>query len=86
MLSDTAAAPDLEDAVARALAEPRLVGLIAREAARSWRAAAWLLERRYPERWAASRERVDEAAPTLEQIDELARLRALRQSLSGGGR
>ena len=36
---------------ARAEAETRHVALIAKASARSWQAAAWLLERQYPERW-----------------------------------
>jgi hypothetical protein len=35
--------------------EDFLVGLIAQAAARQWRAAAFLLERRFPSRWAAVR-------------------------------
>jgi transposase len=35
-----------------ALSEGRLVVLIARAAAHDWKAAAWLLERKHPERWA----------------------------------
>jgi hypothetical protein len=36
------------------LAEPRLVGEIAKASRSNWRAAAFLLERTYPERWAAA--------------------------------
>ncbi len=41
------------DAVSRAMAEAEsiLLGYIARAAAEDWRAAAWRLERRAPERW-----------------------------------
>jgi transposase len=42
-----------------ALSEARLVVLIARAAQDDWRAVAWLLERRHPERWADH----DSAAP-----------------------
>jgi hypothetical protein len=35
-----------------ALSEARLVVLISRAALTDWKAAAWLLERRHPERWA----------------------------------
>ena len=42
-------APRLE--TARANAEVREVALITQAAASSWQAAAWLLERRAPERW-----------------------------------
>jgi hypothetical protein len=37
------------------LAEDDLVAAIVAEAESNWRAAAWLLERRWPERWAARR-------------------------------
>src|SRR5262245_43092913 len=46
----------LEAALAEALAEPRLLAIVARAAQQQpqgWRAAAWLLERSYPERWSA---------------------------------
>jgi hypothetical protein len=45
-------APEFEDALAAALAEPRLAAYLAHSARSNWRVAAWLLERRYPERWA----------------------------------
>jgi hypothetical protein len=49
-------APDqqLAAALEQALAEPRLVAWIAKASRSNWRAAAWLLERTYPERWAAT--------------------------------
>ena len=55
-----AAGGELRDRVerARAQSEAVLVVRIARAAERgSWRAAAWLLERRYPERWARPADR-----------------------------
>ena len=50
---------DLRDAVeqARAEAEARHVALIARASSKSWQAAAWLLERQYPNRWGKVSER-----------------------------
>src|SRR3954452_14643657 len=67
------------DAVERAQAEQEadLVASVNRGARRSWRAAAWLLERRYPERWGppSTRPRPEPqpAAPdALDALDELA--------------
>ena len=42
---------------ARAEGEARNVGLIARAASKDWKAAAWMLERQYPDRWAGPRGR-----------------------------
>src|SRR5262249_26070077 len=48
--------PELQAALDNALAEHRLVALVAAAAGKGqWRAAAWLLERRHPERWSAGR-------------------------------
>jgi hypothetical protein len=44
---------ELVDAVEPHLAEAALVAGISEAARESWTAAAWLLERRYPSRWAA---------------------------------
>jgi hypothetical protein len=75
---------------ARAEGEARNVALIARAAAENWIAAAWLLERQYPERWGPVSVRLregDEAAPAtpLEElsdpfgeVDELAQRRSRR--------
>jgi hypothetical protein len=65
---------------ARAEGEARNVGIIARAANENWQAAAWLLERMYPDRWArpSQREKGPEtpAAPTpgdpFAEVDELA--------------
>jgi hypothetical protein len=65
--------------------EAELVARIAAAGAHDWRACAWLLERRHPERWAsptlrrrswqpAVRESVDEDDP-FREVDELARRR-----------
>lgn len=70
----------LRDAVERAHAEHEgiLVAQLSRAASKgSWRAAAWLLERRFPERWARTGERpdvsdVDDRDDPLDELDELA--------------
>jgi Helix-turn-helix domain of resolvase len=59
-------ARDLHDRVARARAESEsvLVARIGQAAAKgSWQAAAWLLERRFPERWMKPTERPLPEAP-----------------------
>jgi hypothetical protein len=73
---------ELEAALARATEETRLVAYVASAASKNWRASAWLLERRYPERW-SRRDRdapvgvaADDAA--FLEVDELARRRAKR--------
>ena len=48
----------LELRVAIGEAENGLVGCIRKAARKNWSAAAWLLERQYPERWGKSPERV----------------------------
>ena len=74
-------------AEAEAEGEARHIALIARAGATNWQAAAWLLERRHPERWArpAARE-VAAAAPAspaaapdaFAEVDELAQRRGRR--------
>ena len=85
-----AAADDVQQALLRALSEDRLVAQIAMQSRSQWRAAAWLLERQYPERWGAGR-RVDESelAPVLDpddpfhEIDQLAARRRERLGARG---
>lgn len=63
--------------------EARNVALIARAATDNWQAAAWLLERRYPERWARPSQRGQQepaaepepAADPFSEVDELAQRR-----------
>ena len=55
---------ELEAAVERATDEVRLVAIVAAAAPTNWRAAAWLLSRRWPERWASRRPVDDEPTPT----------------------
>jgi hypothetical protein len=63
-ISDDAQAQEL---LARVIAEPRLVGLVAVAAKTNWRAAAFILERHYPERWAPVRR--PQAEPELPAVD-----------------
>jgi transposase len=62
----------------RAEAEAILVGRIQRAAqSGSWRAATWLLERQWPERWAPAGDRAeDEETPDFADLDELGPRRA----------
>lgn len=67
---------------ARAEAETRNVAIIAQAATENWQAAAWLLERAYPERWARPSQRmkpddepVTAADDPFAEVDELARRR-----------
>jgi hypothetical protein len=78
-----ALSPEQQAALDQATSEVRLVALVARAAnGGSWRAATWLLERRWPERWSV-RDRPQspppvlstEEADALREIDELARRR-----------
>jgi hypothetical protein len=73
---------DQQAVLDQATSEVRLVALVAKAAQTQWRAAAWLLERRHPERWASGREvtlppiggEPDEFA----EVDQLAQLRRQR--------
>lgn len=66
--------------------EARNVALIARAATDNWQAAAWLLERRHPERWArlSQRPQTEDPAPAekpadpFDEVDELASRRRER--------
>jgi hypothetical protein len=76
---------EIERILASATSEERLVLQVAAAAAKGqWRASAWLLERRFPERWAA-RPRVQAQARVeppsddpFAEVDELARRRRAR--------
>ena len=71
---------------ARAEAEARAVTLIATAAREDWRAAAWYLERSFPERWGTVQERADASATKdadappdpFAEVDELAAARRRR--------
>jgi hypothetical protein len=76
---------ELEAAVERATDEMRLVAIVAAAAPTNWRAAAWLLSRRWPERWASRRPVEDEPTPPasdpddpFREVDELAARRRRR--------
>ena len=70
---------------ARAEGETRNVAIIAQAAAQNWQAAAWLLERQFPERWArvSQREKDEPASATpndpFAEVDELAARRIIRE-------
>jgi hypothetical protein len=75
----------LAAALEQMLAEPRLVAEIVKASKSNWRAAAYLLERTYPERWARISQRSDEEPHTrfdpfaeFEFADELAPRRSQR--------
>jgi hypothetical protein len=71
---------DAQSVLAEALSEPRLVASVAKAAAMGqWRAAAWLLERRHPERWGARTREVEPAVSPdpFAEVDELAARRRL---------
>jgi hypothetical protein len=68
---------DREALLEEAVSEPRLLVYVARAAQTNWRAAAWILERRYPTRWGHG-EREPELSPDpFAQVDELAARRRL---------
>ena len=79
----TASAPglDREAVLEEATSEARLLVYVARAAATNWRAAAWLLERRHPERWAHGAEMHDSriSPDPFTEVDELADRRRRRQ-------
>jgi hypothetical protein len=72
---------DREAVLERALAEDRLVTLLATAARSNWRAAAFLLERRYPQRWGAGRREPEPLLPgesdAFAELDQLAARRRL---------
>jgi hypothetical protein len=75
-----------EERQAPARPELALVVPVAAAAKTNWRASAWLLERRYPERWAAPPRRADDEAPPavdandpFAEIDMLAAKRRARR-------
>ena len=82
---DRAPFPAFREAVDKAHAESEAI-LVSRVAAAarngSWQASSWLLERRFPERWAKAKRGTEDDTPAagdadpFGQLDELARRRA----------
>lgn len=71
---------------ARADGEVRHVAIVAAAAAENWQAAAWLLERQYPDRWSRptlAQFRIVDEPPTFtaDSLDELAERRAARRAV-----
>jgi hypothetical protein len=95
---EDAAYAELRERVERAKAEgeARNVAQIASAARENWQAAAWMLERMYPDRWGRGSVRLrdvpDEEAPQVErsadpddpfaEVDQLAEMRARRRDAS----
>jgi hypothetical protein len=61
----------VQELLGRVLREERLIGLVAAGAKTNWRAPAWILERRYPERWGPVRPQEEpEPAPPIVRADD----------------
>jgi hypothetical protein len=72
---------ELEQAIERATEEPKLVASVVAAAARGdWRASAWVLSRRWPDRWGPPPQRrveqhvreLDSPDSPFAEVDELA--------------
>jgi hypothetical protein len=80
----------MADWLERPETEPTLVAAIVRASQEDWRAAAWVLERRWPERWShpSHRVRLPAESPAREddlfaEVDELADRRRRSPPTSG---
>jgi transposase len=75
-----------EEAASMELSEDDLVRIVEHDARKSWRAAVWLLERQWPERWATGPRRAEiegkgehgDNADPFDSLDELASRRESR--------
>jgi hypothetical protein len=68
--------------------EEGLVSIVEAAAVHNWRAGAWLLERRWPERWTAGRRQVevvehDDPGDPFAEVDQLAEQRRRRLERDG---
>jgi hypothetical protein len=71
---------DRDALIEEALSEARLLVYVAQAARTQWRAAAWLLERRHPERWGVGAREIEPELPgndAFREVDELAQRRRL---------
>jgi hypothetical protein len=80
-ISDIRPKSELEQAIERATEEPKLLASVVAAAARGdWRASAWVLSRRWPDRWGPPPQRqveqvprvLDHATGPFAEVDELA--------------
>jgi hypothetical protein len=75
-----ALAPEQQAALDQATSEVRLVAIVASAARTQWRAAAWLLERRHPQRWAAPASSAREVVRDPDEFDPFAELDELAEA------
>jgi hypothetical protein len=74
---------ELERALEKATEETRLVAIVAAAAPKNWRAAAWLLERKFPSRWTVRRPAAEpEPVPVADEFFEVDQIAAQRRKRS----